>query len=314
MANFISVLLVLCILTIVLGCQQGQTAPAQSISLSPLSPPSSRNLQDSIIVNDNQALIPDLLLRALARHYGFLQATATKLQVIPGDLPEAWELELPLLERTRVIGTILAEGGNGPQTQVFLDVAEAMEAVEDAYRTSLATQGLREIVPFGISVPAPSPHWRSLSFCARNVDVRVLIQRMEETLTHVSLSLETFSASPCITADFSHRAPLPAQLTAPPGRHWGISSSGNDELGSVHQYLTIETPLSLQEIIEHYANQLEANGWEQVEAGHTENTAWSVWKFLDQRNRPWSSIILVFDNPLRPDRKSITIRAYRQED
>lgn len=312
MGKPVAIPIVIFVLLILLGCQQSQTRTSQSIPISPLAPSTAHPLQDSIITTEgNQDSVSKLLLRALAWQYDFRYERTTRLQVLPGKLPEGWRLELPFPEKTSIIGTILAEGGNGPQTQLFLDVSEPIEAVEDAYRTSFTDQGLREIIFSLRTSTVPSRDWRSLSFCQKDIDLVVFVQKIEQQMTHVSLSLATFWSSPCITPDFSYRAPLPARLEPPPGRTFGNNVSGSEELGSIYSDLTLETTLSQQEIMNYYTRQLVANGWEPVESGSTESATWSVWQYIDQRDQSWSCIIQIFSTPLSPTSHSITIRADR---
>lgn len=264
------------------------------------------------ITNENKAIFYELAIRALNRQYGFMGEQ--KVQLLVGELPPGWPLRLPLLDKTRIIGSIIATEWNHPKTQIYVDVAGAMEAVVDAYRAYLSAQGFREIAPIGISLPAPSSTWRSHSFCNKEQDMALLVEKTSDTTSQVTLTLQNFPVSPCITSTFSYLAPLPETLTVPPGTIvLGSGSGSNGESGSFLEQ-TLESSLSNQAFMAQYVTQLQENGWQMVEAGNTDIIAWSVWRFKDERDADWIGTIWISGNLISSTNKHLRIQVDRVQE
>lgn len=261
------------------------------------------------ITNENKAIFYELAVRALNRQYGFMGEQ--KVQVLVGELPPGWPLRLPLFNKTRIIGSIIATEWNHPKTQIYVDVAGAMEAVIDAYRTYLSAQGFREIAPIGMSLPAPSPTWRWHNFCNKEQDMALLVEKASDTTARVTLTMQNFLVSPCITHTFSYVAPLPEALTVPPDTVVLSSGSGSNGEGSSFLEQTLESSLSIQAFMAQYVTQLQENGWQMVETGNTDIITWGVWRFKDERDEDWIGTIWISGNLIAPTRKHLKIQVDR---
>lgn len=309
MREYVSILwsIFLCLIAIALllpGCQFATTPSLADQNFA-------TNTQNSPlpITNENKAIFYELAIRALNRQYGFTGDQT--VQILVGELPPSWSLRLPLFDKTRIIGAMIAEEWGHPKIQIYLDVTGAMEAVVDAYRAYLAAQGFREIEPIDISLLAPSSTWRSHSFCNKEQDMALLVEKASDTSSHVTLTMQSFLGSPCITTTFSYLAPLPKKLTAPPGTVVLGSGSGSNGEGSSFLEQTLESSLSIQAFMAQYITQLQGNGWQMVEAGNTDIIAWSVWRFKDERDEDWIGTIWISGNLIAPARKQLKIQVDR---
>lgn len=301
---FIKQIFLICAFGLLCSCQTGRAIPKEfrvDVATQPLSPLD--------LSPQNISEFREVALRALNHQRGLFGAN--RVQLWSGKVPTHWPINLPLLDKTTIIGSLTAEQSSGPTIQVFLDVTESLENILDAYKESLIEQGFKEVGPFGFSMPIPRSDWRAITFCNKDVDVSVQLEVANESLTHVIISQQLFWFSPCSVPPQTGLPPLPQKLADPADMI--TQSSGSYSSGPGNQSIDrgVLTTLTLDELMTHYGTQLREQGWILMESGSSDYAIWSLWRLTDLRNQKWIGTIWISGNLISPTDKLLHMQVDR---
>lgn len=214
-------------------------------------------------------------------------------EVLLGRAPT--DLPAPLPPGSRVIGTVTSTGlpGRGPNlTTVYLDSGLTPGQVIAHFTTALgaawkqANNGLSPSEAQGgfqqTSLPStvlfyrttPPQLLRIFTTVVGSVTQVSLSQQMDEGVMHL---LPSLSAPPPVPPGF---LTLP-RLSAPEGSTVSLTGASNGEDG-VTQKARIETTLSRQALMAHYAAQLRQAGWTVMTQASTPVASSTIWTFQQE--------------------------------
>lgn len=71
----------------------------------------------------------------------------------------------------------------------------------------------------------------------------------------------------------------------------------------------IEGNLSIAELTTHYADQLEENGWTQIDESQTAAISWSAWRFVDAEENAWNATFYIVEQGGEENSYLATLRA-----
>jgi hypothetical protein len=170
---------------------------------------------------------------------------------------------------------------------IVLDAFQPTEEVLSFYRERMKAAGWQEWMPPvrpGGFVPT-LPEGVRLCRGEQGPSLQVFALSREE-ITDVRISWTTDpERSPCarrfIPEILPWREILPSLVIPEDARYLDSDMGGSDR--AVHSDITLESELSAQELLEHYAKQLEEAGWERLEGGRSGRLAWVAWSFASRR-------------------------------
>lgn len=64
-------------------------------------------------------------------------------------------------------------------------------------------------------------------------------------------------------------------------------------MDEIHGSASFRTDESVSELMQHFASQLEQSGWQQVQEGADETTAWRTYTVRDAQDRAWQGQFLL---------------------
>ena len=64
-----------------------------------------------------------------------------------------------------------------------------------------------------------------------------------------------------------------------------------------HSAAGLTTPLGLEAVATHYADQLSRGGWIQIESGTSGPLAWQRWQFTNEDQEPWIGLFFALHTP-----------------
>ena len=232
-----------------------------------------------------------LARRLLSSSYG--PGSVDEIQILPDRLPGDLPIDLPLPDRTTIIGS-LVRGDQG--AQIVLDVAQPAEAILAFYRSRLEPAGWHEVA-FPMR-PGGFGGATAATFCqsARGPSLSVTALEMGDAPTDVRLNLQTDPRhSPCAMLrqplglpSFSVPSlPPPAGAKMRGGGGWGGGG------GSWQSTATLQTDLDAAALVVHYNRQLKKAGWQLLDHGQAGSAAWSTWRFRDAQGDAWAGTLLI---------------------
>jgi hypothetical protein len=221
-------------------------------------------------LTERETMLRDLLIR-LSTFAG--DPRVGNPQVLVGELPQNLPVEIPLPERSHVVGTLI----RGPQhASSVVDVDLPTEQVLKFYRERMQAAGWQESeypkVPrsggFTTSVPGTAP---MTTFCrgSRGPGLRVSAFTRGNTSTDLRLDLDLSGQSCAPQARISKMMgrgmamhEMIPRLDPPAGGTQMSGSGGSGGIDSFHTNASLEltAPIALAELAAHYAAQLESAG------------------------------------------------------
>lgn len=242
------------------------------------------------IIGGDEESLRELLSRIVSPITGFDSGAAT---VVIGDLPEDFDLELPLPEAARIIGSVSHSVQQG-SIQIFFSTSQSPEEVMEFYSSELTEPEWSE--PEAMGQPSGFVGQRVEAFTrCQGEDVYVsLYAQSTGDATDVTLYVqESPQYSPCNAPQSvsPSNAPMPV-LEAPEGVTFSGTSSGG---GSNDQWYTstqLTTDLSPEELAALYGQQLEEQGWTQTAVVNADTASASTWTFADE-GETWNGVLVV---------------------
>jgi hypothetical protein len=229
-----------------------------------------------------------------------------KMDVFAGKIPPNLPVDIPVPERSRIVGTVLNGGGSETVT-IYLDTVESPTELLDFYRTRLASQEWYEFetgrpTSHGFNDDDASSHVLC-QFCRGEQGPALLMTGTQQAngLTAVRIGLYTDTrSSPCTPRERPGPPTDPVPPLPPPaGARFvmGAGPSGSRGPDSAHSRAEIEIELDLAAVMAHYTAHLEIGGWTKRDSGQSGLSAWSTWAFRHERGEAWRGLLLVFQRP-----------------
>lgn len=236
--------------------------------------------------------------------------------VLVGDLPPDFDIQLP--EGTDVIGSVINEN----RSQIVLDLPGIpQDSFADLTRILADGGWENRDLPSGPNsggfVPGPLGGIEFALFCSES-DERSLNAsafEMEGGVTDLRLHLSrNEDYSPCDDELTAYRGSLRDDLFPPLSAPEGAQQQGGGGGGGGRDFYTstqLKTELSVQQVDEHYRQQLFDSGWTLVDSGSESSVGWSTWRFTDDDERTWGGMLLVLQTPEDVDGMFAYLRASR---
>ena len=215
-----------------------------------------------------------------------------------GELPESLAAELPLPPNAQVVGALLYQDN---RAQVVLDTQQPPERVTDFFKQQQGWRGVGSSESRGF-VDAQSN--QPTSFCnddtGRALEIATI--RSDRT-TDVRLNLSEDLYGLCSEegafegsgfSDAMSSTPMPA-LTTPENALLSGSGESSDDISAIAKG-TLETALSPQEVVAHYAEQLPSQGWQVGERDQAGQQAWQTFSFSDDQGA-WQGYLVAIALP-----------------
>ena len=251
------------------------------------------------------ALLEELAERLLLPTFSPPGASPPRVELLPGTLPPALPLTVPMLPGSRLIGSAVRTnvGPPGTQTDVILDVPGQATAVFKQLQSDIQEMGWTA-PPFG---PAPElsgfqPVMQPLvaSLCRSNQGpwLQMTVLAREMAPNDVRLSIYS-SSGPCGAQPGPTSSGPPGQnlvplIATPEGVTLTRSSSliGGGSWASfavadsAHEVAVIETAI---------AGQLATAGWVRIDGAAVPPFAWSTWSVPGEGD--WRGLLTVLEGP-----------------
>jgi hypothetical protein len=235
-----------------------------------------------------------------------------------GKLPDDFAVNFPLPEGAQVFASI-----QGPYTaiQVLVDVPTSPDEVLASYQQMLTDAGW---------LPAPdNSQWGG--FVSATDTWLIYCKSDEQTEEQAALTVQAFSTASGQTELRLNLSTTDTQYTCEPDSSQpidqayimiptltvpsravvisgGSASSGKDSAESSSDF---RTSLSPQELVDHFFDQLQVEGWKPLDQGDAESFSWSTWSITDDQGDQWSGILIVLDNPVSQDLVYASMRVFK---
>jgi hypothetical protein len=249
----------------------------------------------------NEAMLQDLVLR-LAIFPG--DPRVENPQLLIGQLPQALPFELPLPERSRVLGTLVR---SMEHVDIVLDSSLSPEEVLNFYKERMQAAGW-QLLDFparlrqgGFAHEAMLRASSQIIFCQgpRGPALTLYAFVGKKGLTDVRLNLNLSKQSPCMQLAQLNRQPLGIgmhtliPILMPPTGTRQMPQGGGGGFDAAYSAATLETDSDLLTLSSHYIAQLEKAGWTRSDEGHDERLAWNTWTFQDENNEQYRGMFFV---------------------
>lgn len=243
--------------------------------------------------SETDGLSKDLVLRLFSTP-NFPEGDVTDILV--GELPDTLPVEISLPQGAEVVGTLLYRGD---RAQIVLDTQQSPGDVLSLYRTELSDW--REAsFPGREGGFVESETSQSISFCNDDAGVDLWVGAAQrDTSTDVRLTLSEIGTHSVCNEEERMRfrgdtIPMPTLTTPAQARYSGGGVSSDDT--SAIARTVLETPLSPEDLISAYAEQLPAQGW-QLGVRSAEGTqAWHTFSLSDDEG-DWQGYLVAITLP-----------------
>ena len=192
------------------------------------------------------------------------------VSILAGEMPSEVAFLVPLPEGATVVGSLRRPGGD---VNVVIDAVQTPATVGQFYRTRLAAEGWTVVDPAGLgdnrALFRPAGDQEALSFCKDALELSLSASRrgdLTDLRLNVSPQLEYSLCNPDRRGGGGGDDKVPPLTLLPTlVDPEGAQSLGGGRSGGGDAFLgenRLRTPLGAGEVAEHYAEQLEAAGWE----------------------------------------------------
>ena len=245
--------------------------------------------------NDDEMISRGIVERLLRLNIPDFMGVEKKLFI--GKLPDNLPVEVPQPGNSQVVGTIQRGKDN---YQIELDVPQSAAQVESFYENQLTQKGWKQQ-----KQPSPQQAFaitanqsnKSSSYCesAKGPSINLSISQLEKTSTSVSIGLSTnknnhfcrylSGGSPFDIVEVpSLKPPENTKVIPNPMRTFGSEISNSKA--------TLESQLNIEQLKQHYINQMQQAGWTKTADAKNTQTNLSVWTFKGQENI-WEGIMRI---------------------
>ncbi|MEM9922204.1 MAG: hypothetical protein AAF915_00360 [Cyanobacteria bacterium P01_D01_bin.50] len=247
--------------------------------------------------NDNE-MVPRQIVERLLRLNRIDFYRGGKSQLIIGKLPDKLPVEIPQPLESQVLGSII----RGEYSyEIALDTPQSAAQVKSFYQNQLTDKGWKQqedMSPKRAFAISASDIDENLNYCKSEKGplLTLNLNQSENTPTEVSISLNTNeSGSSCrflirgLPFNFAKTPILkpPANTKVIPKPIGGFSSEMSNSMA------TLETQLNLQQLNQHYMNQMQKAGWEKMPDTKNTQTTLSMWLLKDKDNLKWQGIMSI---------------------
>jgi hypothetical protein len=217
-------------------------------------------------------------------------------ELIIGKLPDNLFIQIPQPSKSQILGTMIRGKSS---YQIELNAPQSATEVKSFYQTQLTAAGWKnsQIIspPKPAFVTSENQSNENLGFCnsEKGALVHLKFNQYEDNSTEISLFLNqvkqpNFSCPQSnIGLPFAHIPSLkpPANTKVTPRLTGNISPQTSNSVA------TLESNLTIEQLNQHYMNQMQQAGW--TKTGDTKNaqTIFSIWGFKDQENRIWQGVM-----------------------
>ena len=249
--------------------------------------------------NLGESALRNLASRLLSGHY--VEEGTEVPQMYVGELPEGLNLDIPIPEKVRLVGSLKRQSRRrGQEIEVVLDSALKDKEAREAFRSTLVEAGWErwendwreggfEIGPFII----PDLFCKGERGPALHLTTQEVASDEEGSPTDVRLrvSVEEGRNSPCFQrgrrARFEEEVIIPT-LKPPPGAReiFGTGRGGYRDPEGEASSVALRTELGTRQLTEHYTAQLKKAGWtsaygEEAEGGD-DNCSYRYYSFTNE--------------------------------
>lgn len=267
-------------------------------------------------LTERETLLRDLVIR-LSAFAG--DPRVGNPQVLVGELPQSLPVEIPLPERSRVVGTLI----RGPQYATsIVDVELPTEQVLKFYRERMQAAGWQEAEflkgrhPGGFTSPGLPDAMTTFCRGSRGPGLTVNAYARGNTSTDLRLNID-LSGQLCaqqarmgkmIGRGTTMHQMIP-QLDPPPGGRQLPSGAGGG-IDSFHMNASLEfnVPIDLAKLAAHYTAQLEHAEWTRDEGGQSGPIVWNTWSFRDEDNEPCRGFFFILRMPGQKEQYTLHVQ------
>jgi hypothetical protein len=227
-------------------------------------------------------------------------------ELLVGKLPsERLKLEIPVLEGSRILGTSIRNDDN---FEVVMDVRGDAKAILDFYRGKLKdwedkgeqNSGPRGGFLFSSSEINQKPYTLDTLLCQNQWSFSVVIHRLDAAIKDVRLRIDKYTCG-----FYAGGIELP-KLFLPTDAEPQDGSSGFG--GDVFSSLTLSANLTLPQLFEHYAAQLEKANWKLGDKITLKNGILASYELKSAKGEPWAAILTIL--PAKGGLFNAALRAY----
>ena len=269
-----------------------------------------------------------LALRLLSERYAGEGAEVPELYV--GELPEGMSFEITMPEGVSLVGSLARHSWpRGQEVVVVLDSNSAAEEAREAFQAALAEAGWEKRQNewreggFERSIPGdPELYCKGERGPALFLTTNEVPLGGEDSPTDVRLRVFAGEGrnSPCFRrgrhGPFQEEVIIPA-LKPPPGARelQGGGGGGYRGLEGASSNTTLRTNLGVQQLMQHYAAQLEEAGWTREDGtadDEDENCSYEYYSFTDE-GEDWKALFSILRLPGEPgEEKSYLLQVHAQ--
>lgn len=250
---------------------------------------------------DNHAAFRDLAMRLLPYRRVDESETTEELKLIVGKLPDELPVEVPILENSQIIGSMV---NFDKSVTVIFDTEQQEEQVIDFYRQYLLSEGWQEDDNFDRG--GFDNNFNKIFYLgARGPGINIFTYKTSDRVTEVRLYIHPKSRDRRYgDSRFNYRGDkLIPNLVAPPNSYQQLKGGGGND-DNYRSTAMLKTDLDLSAVADHYIRQLE-QAWTSIDRGQSSTVAWSTWTFADkdededEENR-WQGFFFVYKNTVAP--------------
>lgn len=257
-------------------------------------------------LGDTQELLAKFALRLTGDTSGRSAEGYPRLCV--GGLSDEFPMELSLPPNTQIIGTIIRSPGTA---QVYAETPEVPERVLQFLDEILLAEGWKQTTeilgPRGFQ-PGPSEEFESAHYCMTESGpaLHITVRASSEAVSEIMVSFQAEARGSCNPKaqkrrmGAMHGLSLVPRLLAPAGT-WKSGGGGGGGSDHWHTSAILETEMTLDDVMEHYAEQLDASNWTRLGTIERGETLVTYWELVDSKERPYIGLMDVKRLETRPE-------------
>jgi hypothetical protein len=269
---------------------------------------------------DEEKQLEQLILRLLTSPY---DQRNQKPHIFFGKLPENFPLDVPLPEKSRVLGTLARSEAH---IEILLDSDLTRDEIQIFYRTQLARRDwiepgdnfLRSHMGGFASSQFFNPN-NHLTFCQgeQGPTLHLITLQSEKATTDIRLNISLDSESNPYAQEKRMKRHMPPgwqeiipTLTAPKDAEQRMmNGSGGGDYTERNAGATLRSELALDILAKHYGEQLSKAGWLQSDAGENGLLAWHTWTFMTEDQEAWKGLFFILKRPDEEQDHMLFVRA-----
>lgn len=247
-------------------------------------------IDDSI--EDPQELLGKFALRLTRATSGRHDEGYPRLYV--GTVPDEFPIEVPLHPDTHVIGTIIKSPGNG---QIYAEAQDIPERVVQISDDFLLAEGWRRMAmesDLGGFQPGSSEEFERAHYCKTDSGpaLHITARASPEVVSEIDFIYQAEPHGSCnpgarkrMREMHGLRTMIPP-LLAPTGT-WKSGGGGGGSPDHWRTSAILETEMTVGDVMDHYAEQLNASSWTRLGTIEKGSTLVTYWEFMDSKERPY---------------------------